>query len=433
MAIVDVAKLRREQKKLKDEMRSICTTALGRDDKKMTEDEGKRYQKLEQDVKDLDAQIELAERNNKLEMEGSDNAGSDENNDQNRSEKKFSSFGEFLQCVRSASEPGGHVDERLVEFRGGTGSNTTVKGDGGWLVGTEFESGIMKRVYDRATFASRCNRKPISGPFNSTAWNSLNETSRKSGSRFGGITTKWINEGGTVDASKASFKRTELALQKIMALYYATEEQLQDSANLEAEIYDLVSGAIAFDLDEAIYAGDGIGKPTGVLKSPALVTVAKIKDQPAKTITYENIQQMWERLWSGSWSNAVWYINQDCISQLNSMALVIGSGGVPVFLPPSGISQSPYGTIFGRQVIPTEHNETLGTVGDILLADMSQYKLIEKGGLRNESSIHVRFLYDEQVFRFIYRVNGIPMWESALTPAKGINTLSPFVALATRG
>jgi hypothetical protein len=47
-------------------------------------------------------------------------------------------------------------------------------------------------------------------------------------------------------------------------------------------------------------------------------------------------------------------------------------------------------------------------------------------------SVHVRFLYDEQVFKFTYRVDGQPIWSSALTPFKGSNTLSPFVALQTR-
>ena len=46
--------------------------------------------------------------------------------------------------------------------------------------------------------------------------------------------------------------------------------------------------------------------------------------------------------------------------------------------------------------------------------------------------MHVAFLTDEQVFRITYRVDGKPMWSVPLTPFKGTNTKSPFVALATR-
>jgi HK97 family phage major capsid protein len=114
------------------------------------------------------------------------------------------------------------------------------------------------------------------------------------------------------------------------------------------------------------------------------------------------------------------------------MALVVGTTGVPVYLPAGGLSASPYGSLYGRPVIPIEQAKTAGTVGDIVLADFSQYKLIEKGGLKQDSSMHVRYIYDEQLFRFVKRMNGRSKWSNALTPANGSNTLSPFVALATR-
>jgi HK97 family phage major capsid protein len=88
----------------------------------------------------------------------------------------------------------------------------------------------------------------------------------------------------------------------------------------------------------------------------------------------------------------------------------------------------------GRPVIPIEHCSALGDLGDILLADMSQYYLATKGGVQMASSIHVQFLTDETVFRFVYRVDGQPSWNVALTPhlSTAGQTLSPFVTLAAR-
>jgi len=88
------------------------------------------------------------------------------------------------------------------------------------------------------------------------------------------------------------------------------------------------------------------------------------------------------------------------------MGMTVGLGGVATYLPPGGLSQAPYGTLFGRPVIPIEQCQTMGTVGDIILADMSEYILIDKGGIQNASSIHVRFVNDETCFRFVYRVDG---------------------------
>jgi HK97 family phage major capsid protein len=96
---------------------------------------------------------------------------------------------------------------------------------------------------------------------------------------------------------------------------------------------------------------------------------------------------------------------------------------------------SPYGTLLGRPVIPIEQCASVGTVGDIILADYNNgYYLAEKGGIKSDMSIHVMFIYDESVFRFVLRVDGQPVRASAMTPYKGgaSYTQSHFVALQTR-
>ena len=76
----------------------------------------------------------------------------------------------------------------------------------------------------------------------------------------------------------------------------------------------------------------------------------------------------------------------------------------------------------------------LGTAGDIFLVNLNEYVTITKAGegLRADQSMHVRFLYDEMAFRWVYRINGQPTWRASLTPFKGSSNLSPFVGLATR-
>jgi HK97 family phage major capsid protein len=130
--------------------------------------------------------------------------------------------------------------------------------------------------------------------------------------------------------------------------------------------------------------------------------------------------------------NAVWMVNPDTWPALASLTRAVGVGGVPVFMPPGGLSGAPYSTCYGKPVIETEYNDTLGTEGDIVLTDWGQYYLAQKNGIQAQSSIHVRFLYDEMTFRFIWRVDGRPKFVSPLTPFKGSNTLGPIVTLAVR-
>ena len=115
-----------------------------------------------------------------------------------------------------------------------------------------------------------------------------------------------------------------------------------------------------------------------------------------------------------------------------AMNQAVGTGGQLVYLPPGGLSATPFSTLYGREVVWTEYNSTLGTTGDITLADLSQYMLVDKNGVQAAASMHVAFLTDEMVFRITYRVDGKPMWSKSMTPFKGSTQKSPFITLATR-
>lgn len=117
------------------------------------------------------------------------------------------------------------------------------------------------------------------------------------------------------------------------------------------------------------------------------------------------------------------------------MSLAVGAGGSSVYMPAGGLSGQPYATLLGLPVIAIEQASALGDAGDIILADFQDgYILAEKGGIQTDMSIHVQFLYDESIFRFVLRVDGQPVRASALTPYKGGsgNTQSHFITLAAR-
>ena len=95
----------------------------------------------------------------------------------------------------------------------------------------------------------------------------------------------------------------------------------------------------------------------------------------------------------------------------------------------SGGQGDPSFSLYGAPYIEVEYPSALGTTGDLMLASLSQYQMINKGGVQSASSIHVNFTSDETAFRFIYRTDGQPLWNSALTPFDAGDTLSPFVVL----
>ena len=347
-----------------------------------------------------------------------------------KDKERFKTIGDQMFAVMRAGQPGGHVDPRLFNA---TGLNETTPSDGGFLVQSDFSNELLQEVFKTGILAPRCRRIQISGNANSIKINGVDETSRAS-TRSGGIIGYWKDEAAQKTASKPKFRQIELNLKKLIGLCYATDELLQDASALEAFIKQAFVSEFGFLLDDAIVNGTGAGQPLGILNAGCLVSQAAETGQKAATVVAENVIKMWSRLFAQSRPNAVWLINQNIEPQLFTMSLAVGTGGVPIYMPAGGLSGQPYGTLFGRPVIAIEQCATLGTVGDIILADMGGYILAEKGSIQSDMSIHVQFVYDESVFRFVMRVDGQPVRASALTPYKGgaNYTQSHFVALQSR-
>jgi HK97 family phage major capsid protein len=344
--------------------------------------------------------------------------------------EKFVSLGQQLSSVINASRPGGNVDPRL--FNAAAKELTeAVSSDGGFLVQTDFSNDLLQQVYQTGILAPRCRKLQISGNANSIKINGVDETSRAS-TRSGGVLGYWKDEAGEKTKSKPKFRQIELSLKKLVGLCYATDELLSDASALEGFIRQAFAAEFGFKIDDAIINGTGAGQPLGILNAGCLVSVTKEAGQKADTIVWENIVKMYARLFPQSRQNAVWLINQAAETQLMQMAMSVGTGGVPVYLPAGGASAAPYGSLFGRPVIPIEQCAALGDKGDIIFADLGGYIIAEKGGIQSDVSIHVNFVYDESVFRFVMRMDGQPERASALTPYKGSDTLSHFVTLDAR-
>jgi len=343
----------------------------------------------------------------------------------------FKSMGGFLKAVHAAG--GGIMDNRLAAMKAASGMGENVGSDGGFLVPGEFSTVLWQRSVDSPeSLIARTDSYPIVG--NRMTFPQSAETSRKDGARAGGVQGYWLDEGTEKTASKPTVGKLELNLHKHAVLIPVTDELLEDSSfALESYVGKVGSEELTFMTNNSLIRGTGAGMPLGILNAPVLITVDAEPGQAVTTIVAENISKMWSRMYAPSRRNAIWLINQDIEPEMDNMAINVGTGGLPVYLPAGGYSASPYSTLKGRPVIPVEWCSTLGTVGDIILCDWSQYVTLTKaGGIKTDVSMHVRFVYDEQVFRLVARVDGQPWWAAPLTPYQGTVTQSPFVALASR-
>lgn len=335
-------------------------------------------------------------------------------------ENPFKSVGEFFLAVKSAATDPSGIDKRLLPFKA-LGLNEAIPSQGGFLVPQQVADGVFEKMYNTGEILKRVSRDPVSG--NNLRINAVSETSRVDGSRNGGVRGYWIEESGTITASRPSFEAIDLKLKKAAALAYATDEVLEDTAFLSSWLNRVVPDELRFKAEDAVYEGDGVGKPLGWLQSDAVISVTRLN---ANQVNYEDVIGMWARRYAGV-NDYVWFVHQDVMPWLDKL-IHNGTGSIP----PRFVDYDAQGVMRmkGKPVIEVEYAQSVGTAGDIMLVSPSQYQLIDKAsGIQSASSIHVAFTTAEQAFRFIYRVDGAPLWKSALTPFHGSNTVTPYVAL----
>jgi len=349
----------------------------------------------------------------------------------------FKSFGEQLQSIRQA-ETGLSIDSRLHEVHrraAAAGGSEAVPADGGFLVQPEFAQDILKRMYLTGDIISRCTTFNIIQPNRSSfRIPQFNELSRANGSRLGGVTAYYENEADTLIASKPAFRVSEFVPRKITGLVYLTDELLLDSDALESWMIWALSQELTFKTEYGVVQGTGAGQPLGIVNAPATVTVAAEVGQASGTVVAANIQKMLESFWAASYNSvgACWLYNQGLLQGLASLQTVVGTGGSESKLWQWASSVQEFDLLAGFPALISEYCSAPGTPGDIILCDLSRYVLAFRGPVRNELSIHLKFLTDEVAFRAIVRVNGSPVDNSPVTPLFGSTSTSSFVTLAAR-
>jgi len=333
----------------------------------------------------------------------------------------FSSLGEFLVTVRKVCD--GELNDNRLKTAGHMEENTDSQG--GFLVPEQWADKIYHAALEGAIVRPRVGDAAFRVKGDSLKVRKLNESDRSS-NMFGGITFYWTQEAATKTVSKPVLGERELTLHKLVGSCYASNELENDYGAFESFIKLAFGQAIRFIEDDYFINGTGVGQPLGIMNSGALITVPR---WAANAIDWRDIARMARRLLPDSWERAVWLINPDALAELYE-ATAPAANQVPVL----DMSQR---TLWGCPFIVTEKCRSLGTSGDIILADFGVgHYLIADKELEISGSRHVDygqghygFITDETFWRVVLRVDGQPLMDAPLTPLRGGNTLSPFVAL----
>ncbi len=349
----------------------------------------------------------------------------------------FANLGEFAKSVVDWGR--GTRDPRIIQNASlSTYSSEGIGADGGVAVPPEFRANIQQLVTGEDSILGRCDAQPTNSNLvivptdEDTVWGSS-----------GGVRVYRRAEVGTMTQSKIALKDITVRIEEMYALVPVTDGLLRDAPMLANFLGTKAGQKLNFKITDEIINGTGSqGQMLGILNAPCTVSVAKESSQAAATIVAANILKMYARMPDAVRRNAVWLINQDIEPQLLSINTTFKdaggtagiAAGVSGLIPEGGLRYDPTnGTLMGRPIIATEACQTIGTVGDIVLAYLPGYFApYEAGGVRSDMSMHLWFDQGVSAFRWTFRIGGQPWLSAPIARKNGSNTLSHFVTLATR-
>lgn len=342
-------------------------------------------------------------------------------------DKEFGSAGEFIHAAWHLNN-NAELQSKMASLRNAYSS--VVPADGGFLVPETLRSQLLQIALEMAVVRSRATVVPMESarvPF------PMIDSTTNVGSVYGGMVAYWGEESAALTDASPKFGRAVLDAKKLTGLSVVPNELLQDSLiSFAALVETLWPQALAFFEDNAFMSGTGVGEPLGFLGAgnSAGVAVTKETGQTADTIVVENVIKMYSRMLPSSLSRGVWICSPEAIPELFTMALSVGTGGGPVML--TNVAGPAPMTIFGRPLIVSEKAGRLGDRSDLSFVDLSYYLVGDRQTMTASSSTDWKFGNDQTAFRIIQRVDGQPWLQSAITPANGGPTLSPFVEIADR-
>jgi len=328
----------------------------------------------------------------------------------------FHSMDEFLKTLHL-----GRADQRLL-------NSSMVEGIpefGGYSVPEEYGAFLMDKSLESEIIRPRA-----------TVWGMGSETKKvpafdgadRTNNLFGGISGEWLEEGASGTRKTAKLHLIQLRAKKLACFSQASNELIADGMSFEEMLAGALIKGLGWYMDYAFINGTGEGQPLGILNDPALITVTKETNQTAATINYSNVVNMFARLAPSCFTNAVWLANPSVIPQLLTMTITIGTGGaqIPVFK-----EEASRFTLLGKEIIFTEKCPALGSKGDLILADLSQYAIGMRKEIALDRSNVPGWMEDMTDYRVIVRVDGQGTWDKPVTPKNG-TTLSWAVALEAR-
>ena len=315
------------------------------------------------------------------------------------------------------------MDRTRPRASGGLGER--VPSEGGFLVPERLRAEVLSFMTE-ATVRPRASviemdslRVPI--PFLD------NPSQGSSAQALGGLTFSFVQEGSAIPATTPNFGRIVLEARKLAAYMTGVPNELLTDSPAFADhfLVQTIAEGYAWTEDDYFIGtnGTGVGCPQGLINAPCAIGIDR---NTASEVLLADVVAMYKQLHPASRRSAVWLIDDSTWTYLLEMYLVPNTppatSGAPA-TPPDWLVYDPasgYFLMLGLPVIATDHQPSLGSTGDVLLADIRHYLIGDLQTMTVEiSSRGAGWISDTSGIRVRSRVDGRYWIQSSTTTESG--------------
>lgn len=252
--------------------------------------------------------------------------------------------------------------------------NTGTPADGGYLVPTVIQEGIVKLMRNASPMRSICNTISLS-----------NVAVFSKNIQITGAAGGWVVETGTrVETGTPTFKQVNIPVHELYANPQLTNTMIEDAnVDLLSFVSEDVSETFATLENTGFTVGTGTGQPTGVndsIGTQAWDTIGEVVAGSATAIVLDDLVKLVYSLKSNYLPNAVFMMNRKTLSTLRSLK---GTDGHSLLLNGAVESNAYIERILGYKVIVNEDLPDIATgTTPVYFADFKNlYQIVDRSGI----------------------------------------------------
>jgi len=444
---MSIEELKTKLTTVSDEMRSM-NSLCEKEDRDFTDEEQVKYDEFDQSLDSIKTDIETEEKAAKDRIERAAKAKERQDKlDKVNTEinsiviptpviqavepEDFKTVADFLDAAMRKIFYPGTVDNRLAKWYSVTTHDPSFDARaqqsmgegtaGGYMVPTQLLPGLKQIAVQDAIVRPRATVIPPGSPPDAEIEiPALNQSS----SVTGGVDLAFVGEGDTKGQTDFTLKTIALIPHELSGYIDVTDKLIRNWSACVSFVETMLRQALMAGEDMVFLTGNGVGKPKGLTTQNCAITVNR---NTAASILYADIRAMFWQVLRRNGTTPIWVISPSGLDQLLALADP-GAAGTMIFQP-SAREGMPM-TLMGNPLLINERSPALGSVGDLMLLNLSYYLIKDGSGPYVAASPHVHFTSNRTCIKIFWNVDG-DSWLQDKFPLEGDSTnfLSPFVLL----